>query len=1423
MQEQFVLISMKKIKQILFNLNPARYFVRIMKRNAGIIVGGLMMICLSAYIFHDKIPFFSADPGNDPVSYWAFDEGTGSTAYDTVGSNDGTFAAGNSAPSWVSEDQCISGKCLRFDGSDDYVQIPSNSTIGNLTSSLTVSGWIRLNSVSGTQRIFGSYRGASHDGFAFGTNGTNLIFTSYSIKDYISSGITLTANRWYYITAVLDSNYDVTFYVDGKQIETVTHNAASVANTDDIFLIGADGTEYFKGYIDEVKVYNYIRSADQIKADYASRGTTKGVSASFGNQDTGKKLSDGLVGYWNMDAGTGTSVADISGNNQTGTLGSGSSAPTWSTGKFGSALLFDGTNDYVGFNASVDPVTGGNPRTISAWVYTTAQNAALVSWGSYSTGQSMELSTNGNGDIILQFYNAGIVDDDGQSVTNKWTHVVATCTGNTVSTCSLWKNGQLAETSTNTTTINTSTTGSLKFGFPVSGTSNILRGTLDEVRIYNRALDPSEVKALYEWAPGPVGWWKMDDNVSGTGQSLNDSSGNANIAGTDDGVNNTGMNCKVQGKFGKGCSFDGSDDYVMIANPTLDDFGTGEMTIQTWVKTTSTIYQLFIDNKGAGSNNAGFNLQMQAGGNVYFRIANGSTQLSLNPGASANVNDGQWHHLAGVLKRDAANDTLYLYKDGVLAGSITNTAGWNITSSTPLYFGAYGSGADTSNLNGSLDDVKIYNYARTPSQIIEDMNAGHPVVGTPVGSTVLHLKMNEGYGSTVNDSSPQGNNGTITGTSAPSWTNNGKFGKALQFDGTDDYVTLPGNLSYGTSDSWSASLWLKEEPGDSDWSFFLGEKGTNGEGILFRSTTNLLQFRGSDLTYVGGPEVDRDQWNHAVVTYSSGTLYIYLNGTQYGPYTLASTMDFTGIGYAYGGDHYFRGSIDEVKIYPFALTEDEVKVDYNAGKSIVLGSTSTGVGGTSPSNSTSREYCIPGDTTTCNAPVGEWKFDEGVGNTANDTSGNANTGTLSGAIWSTGKFGRSAQFDGIDDKVNIGSNSNIDDLASGAFTATAWVKADTMTADQRIFSANSNEGWYAFIEAGRGIDVIVDTDSQNALSRTGTDDFSLDGKWHYVAFTYDNNGDRKIYVYIDGKEISSYVSQVTGTGTVISDASVNKFIGGRGSNNWVWDGKIDQVRYYDYVRTPAQIAWEYNRGAPIAHYQFNECTGSTVYNAARDSNNKPVGNNGTITIAATGSQTSTGTCSSGTGTEAWNNGTTGKLGASISFDGSDDYVSIGDTALLDITDDMSVSVWVKMDTLREQSFVSKWNGPSNNASWSFTTDWASFDEFYLAIDEDGNPAGTYYVISTNANLETGTWYYLTAVWNGTNIMLYKNGMQLSTTTSGSPPSAIFSGAANLNIGAANAGSAALFDGQVDDVKIFNYPLTVDQIKTAMNSGAVRFE
>src|SRR5690606_33486414 len=92
------------------------------------------------------------------------------------------------------------------------------------------------------------------------------------------------------------------------------------------------------------------------------------------------------------------------------------------------------------------------------------------------------------------------------------------------------------------------------------------QAVIDDVKIFDYALSQAQVAWDYNRG-APYAWWKLDDNVSGRSKTINDSSGFGFNGTTDDGANNTGMDCTVEGKRNLGCDFDGVDDYI--------DLGTG--------------------------------------------------------------------------------------------------------------------------------------------------------------------------------------------------------------------------------------------------------------------------------------------------------------------------------------------------------------------------------------------------------------------------------------------------------------------------------------------------------------------------------------------------------------------------------------------------------------------------------------------------------------------------------------------------------------------------------------------------------------------------------------------------------------------------------------------------------------------------------
>ncbi|MBU4098503.1 DUF2341 domain-containing protein, partial [Patescibacteria group bacterium] len=474
--------------------------------------------------------------GPGPVAYWKFDEGYGTAAQDaTINNNDGTI----SGASWQNEDLCVSEKCLKFDGVDDVVTV--SNTVSNIQS---VSFWVKP---ATTSEQFIDLNGSAYIQSSSGAvSATGFTSPTIYVNGNVSSAIS--ANKWQYITITTGTA------ISGSAIK-----------------IGQIGANYGQVFIDEIKFYPYARTAAQIKADYAARGTVKGSSAVMGKApQEGGWMTNGLVGFWKMDeaAGAGSTLADSSGAGNTGTanLWGGGNTATDSAhvaGKYGNAFSFDGGDDYIdaGNGASLDI------KTISMWI---KPSTMVQGQGGLLVRQNPE---NGHG-IYIRLredmgykYQALAGDGTGYfgimsigSYTTNWAHIVLTITP----TQMLFYINSILDSSINYTTIDTSIGQELLIG----KTFQFFNGSIDDVRIYNRALSPKEVRDLYNFAPGPVGWWKMDEKVSGNAKTLNDSSGYGNTGTTYYGANATGMNCMVQGKYGGGCQFDGVDDYVNVGDFT---------------------------------------------------------------------------------------------------------------------------------------------------------------------------------------------------------------------------------------------------------------------------------------------------------------------------------------------------------------------------------------------------------------------------------------------------------------------------------------------------------------------------------------------------------------------------------------------------------------------------------------------------------------------------------------------------------------------------------------------------------------------------------------------------------------------------------------------------------------------------------------
>ena len=322
------------------------------------------------------------------------------------------------------------------------------------------------------------------------------------------------------------------------------------------------------------------------------------------------------------------------------------------------------------------------------------------------------------------------------------------------------------------------------------------------------------------------------------------------------------------------------------------------------------------------------------------------------------------------------------------------------------------------------------------------------------------------------------------------------------------------------------------------------------------------------------------------------------------------------------------------------------------------------------------------------------------------------------------------------------------------------------------------------------------------------------GEWQHIALNFTYGTPSTMKMYRNGKLLAGTWSQGTGARAKYTGVSPRMSIGCQYSSSTVSAGSmggiIDEVKIYDYLRTPAQIAWDYNQGKPVLEYKYDECSGATANNAAL-AGQEDGGNDGTITIGGSGTQDGLGTCTSSDTSEAWYNGVTGKLNSSINLDGTDDYISASDAIIVAETNltytGVSWGTWVY----------------PNSAVTSKTLIDKNYD-FRLTTDANGYPSceiysGSWQIAATyNTALPTSAWSHILCTYDGTNIKLYING-QLKATRA--ETDSITAQNDTLYIGRDTVGSN-YFSGKIDDTRIYPYALTVEQIKTEFNQGAVHF-
>ena len=424
------------------------------------------------------------------VGHWKMEEGSGMTLTDHSGLNNHGTLQNNSSVNWVAGKD---GKAISLPGSLNRFATVRHQSSLSLSNAITISAWIRPNDVH-LRRIISK---TNPNGFEFGTTSggkIEFIFNRSSAGSTyrLTSATSFPAdgNTWMHVAATFDGRTS-TIYINGRKDVSMTYDPVAIGtNSSDLF-IGAltGGGNRWNGLMDDLRLYNRVLTETEV---------AKLAQNQFQLQT--RDLGANLMGHWRLDENGGNRLTDHSGQGNHGTIQNISSVG-WVNGKEGLGLFLPGTLNRFATAPHRESLNINAALTISAWIRPSDTHTRRII--SKTSPNGFELGTSSTGQVEFAFNTSSA----GQTYRlrsrssyaadgNTWTHVAATFDG---TKSILYING-VEDTRMNYSPTNIGTNTSELYLGALQGGNNRWFGALDDIRLYNTDLAPSEVLALFSSA-----------------------------------------------------------------------------------------------------------------------------------------------------------------------------------------------------------------------------------------------------------------------------------------------------------------------------------------------------------------------------------------------------------------------------------------------------------------------------------------------------------------------------------------------------------------------------------------------------------------------------------------------------------------------------------------------------------------------------------------------------------------------------------------------------------------------------------------------------------------------------------------------------------------------------------------------------------
>ena len=576
---------------------------------------------------------------------------------------------------------------------------------------------------------------------------------------------------------------------------------------------------------------------------------------------------------------------------------------------------FDGTGDYLGSPGGAGTAVGTGDFSVEAFVYWTrypTQYTTIFSTRATNGASTTAFTVGVESSGFVYAYSAAYIAQTASGVfqLNTWNHVVFTRSG---TTARLFVNGVLRATGVN---VQNFSDQPFAIGANRDGTEQSA-GYVSDVRLVKGSIltahkTSSTTVGTTVFTPPTAPLTAISGTSLLTCQSnrILDASTN-NFAITVNG-NVAALPFSPYAPTapysaatnGGSMYFDGNGDFLQPPNNSAFSFGSGDLTAETWFYTPSTVSST---QQIMGSWDTGGTLSwyvfLTATNKVGFAFTTtGTYSPALEVISTASLSVGAWNHLAFVRNGSAFN----LYLNGTSVASVTNSSAmYDYPQATKI-----GSNASSQSFTGYLSNLRIvkgtavYTAAFTPPTA--------PV--TAITNTSLLLN---GTNAGIVDSSADVDLETVGNTQIS--TSVKKFGTgSIYFDGTGDWLTIPGGdqFAFGTGD-FTIECWINKPAAGNGPIIDARGSSVAAPYALYVDGSNFPYFY-DGTSYTSSVAITNNQWNHVAVTRSSGTLRIFVNGTQGYSGTVTTNMT-VGSTIFIGGQNFsspatMTGYIDDLRI-----------------------------------------------------------------------------------------------------------------------------------------------------------------------------------------------------------------------------------------------------------------------------------------------------------------------------------------------------------------------------------------------------------------------------------------------------------------------------------------------------------------------------